>query len=462
MAITKIHAIKATLPKAIKYITNPHKTDDKILVSTFACGVETAPYDFNFALSKTKQSDPNKAFHLIQSFAPGEVSYDEAHWIGIELADKLLEGKYSYVISTHIDKGHIHNHIIFCAADNIEHKKYNDCKCTYYHIRELSDTLCKEHNLSVINPSQNKGKTYKEWQSEKNGTSLKVTLRKDIDDAINSCSSYEDFIVLMKAKGYEIKGEDLSDSNLKYISFRPLDRDRFIRGSVRSLGADYTRERISQRIEEKSKQQARKKVSFAKKKLTTDYSRKELIDTSQEKFKQSPGLNHWATIQNLKIAASSYAGADSIEDLEDKISSKSTLAKTARQSLIDTEHQLKELGEILKYARDYQTNKVYNFRYKKSKDPDAYFRRHETELTLFDGAENMLKRFGINTKNLDLEQLQADYNALQAKKTELQKTYKSAEKEVADLNRKLANIKQYLYQEQTPERSESKKPEQSL
>ena len=154
--------------------------------------------------------------------------------------------------------------------------------------------------------------------------------------------------------------------------------------------------------------------------------------------------------------------ADSIEDLEDKISSKSTLAKTARQSLIDTEHQLKELGEILKYAKDYQTNKVYNFRYKKSKDPDAYFRRHETELTLFDGAENMLKRFGINPKNLDLEQLQADYNALQAKKTELQKTYKSAEKEVADLNRKLANIKQYLGQEQTPERTENKKTEQSL
>lgn len=120
------------------------------------------------------------------------------------------------------------------------------------------------------------------------------------------------------------------------------------------------------------------------------------------------------------------------------------------------------MGEILKYARNYQTNKVYNFRYRKSKDHDAYFRRHETELTLFDGAENMLKRFGINPKNLNLEQLQADYNALQSKKTELQKTYNSVEKEVADLNRNLANIKQYLHQEQTPEQSESKKPEQSL
>lgn len=462
MAITKIHAIKATLPKAIKYITNPHKTDDKILVSTFACGVETAHYDFNFALSRTKQSDPNKAFHLIQAFAPGEVSYDEAHQIGIELADKLLEGKYSYVISTHIDKEHIHNHLIFCAADNIEHKKYNDCKRTYYQIRKLNDNLCKEHNLSIIAPSNSKGKTYKEWQTEKNKNSLKTALRKDIDDAINSCSSYEDFISLMQAKGYEIKGENLTDSNLKYISFRPLDREKFIRGSIRSLGENYTREGIKERIEEHTQQRLKKKVSISKKKISTDYSKKNLIDTSQEKFQQSPGLNHWATIQNLKIAASSYASADSIKNLEDNILSKSMLAKTAKKSLIDTEHQLKELGEIIKYAKNYQENKVYSFRYKKSKDPDAYLRKHETELTLFDGAENMLKRFGINLKNFDFEQLQADYNALQIKKAELQKTYKSAEKEISDLKGKLANINQYIKREQTPERSDAKKSDPSL
>lgn len=106
--------------------------------------------------------------------------------------------------------------------------------------------------------------------------------------------------------------------------------------------------------------------------------------------------------------------------------------------------------------------KLYNFRYKKSKDPDAYFRRHETELTLFDGAENMLKCYGIEPKNLDLEQLHADYNSLQSKKNELQKTYKSAEKEITDLNRKLANINQYISKVQTPERSETQKPEHSL
>ena len=171
MAYTKIHAVTATVHKAVAYICNPDKTDQNILISSFGCSPETAAYDFKFALSKTRQSDPNKAFHLIQAFLPGEVSYDEAHQVGIELADRLLEGKYSYIVSTHIDKNHLHNHIIFCAADNIEHKKYHDCRQTYYHIRRLSDELCTEHNLSVIQPGNKHGKKYNKWQAEKSGSS---------------------------------------------------------------------------------------------------------------------------------------------------------------------------------------------------------------------------------------------------------------------------------------------------
>ena len=129
---------------------------------------------------------------------------------------------------------------------------------------------------------------------------------------------------------------------------------------------------------------------------------------------------------------------------------------------METEHQSKDLGQVLKYAAQYKTNHIYHVRYQKSKDRDAYFRRHESELILHDGAENMLKRFGINPKTVDVEKLRSDYNVLYSKKQKLQKTYKSAEKENADLNRKLATINQYLSKEQSPERSETKKPEQSL
>lgn len=372
--------------------------------------------------------------------------YKEAHQIGVELADKLLEGKYSYVVTTHIDKGHVHNHIIFCAADNINHEKYHDCKKTYYNIRNLSDTLCREHELSVITPGEKRGKTYKEWQAGKNGSAWKEQLKADIDEAIKNAETYEECIELIRAKGYEIKGEDFGEKAHKFISFRPLDRERFIRGSAKSLGTEYTKERIRGRIEEKALVKDKKRVPFPvrKKPIVKDYSRKNLIDTTEEKFTQSPGLKHWADIQNLKIAAASYNQAGSIAELEKQIAAKSTLAKTARESLVETERQLKDFGQVLKYAEQYKTNHIYHVRYQKSKDKDAYLRRHETELILHDGAENMLKRFGINPKNIDVEKLRSDYNALYSKKQALQKTYKAAEKETANLNRKLDTLNQYL------------------
>nr|WP_217936415.1 relaxase/mobilization nuclease domain-containing protein [Enterocloster clostridioformis] len=454
MAYTKIHAITATVNKAVDYICSSAKTDEGILISSYGCSPETAAYDFKFALSKTSQSDPNKAYHLIQSFLPGEVSYKEAHQIGMELADKLLEGKYSYVVTTHIDKGHVHNHIIFCAADNVNHEKYHDCKKTYYDIRSLSDDLCQEHELSIITPGAKtlsakdatRGKTYKEWQAGKNGSAWKEQLKADIDEAIKNAATYEDCIELIRAKGYEVKGEDFGEKAHKFISFRPLDRERFVRGSAKSLGTEYTKERIRERIEEKALAKDKMRVPFParKKPIVRDYSKKNLIDTTEDKFASSPGLKHWADIQNLKIAAASYSQAGSIAELEKQIAAKSTLAKTARRSLVETERQLKDLGQVLKYAEQYKANHIYHVRYKKSKDKDAYLRRHETELILHDGAENMLKRFGIDAKNLDVEKLLSDYNALYVKKQDLQKTYKSAEKETADLNRKLDNLSQYL------------------
>ena len=446
MAYTKIHAITATVHKAVDYICNPDKTDEGILISSYGCSPETAAYDFKFALSKTKQSAPNKAYHLIQSFLPGEVSYKEAHQIGVELADKLLEGKYSYVVSTHIDKGHVHNHIIFCAADNINHEKYHDCKKTYYNIRNLSDDLCREHELSVITPGEKRGKTYKEWQAGKNGSAWKEQLKADIDEAIKNTATYEDCIELIRAKGYEVKGEDFGEKAHKFISFRPLDRERVVRGSAKSLGTEYTKERIKERIEEKALVKDKKRVPFPtrKKPIVKDYSKKNLIDTTEDKFAQSPGLKHWADIQNLKIAAASYSQAGSIAELEKQIAAKSTLAKTARESLVETERQLKDLGQVLKYAEQYKTNHIYQVRYQKSKDKDAYLRRHETELILHDGAQNILKRLGINPKEINVEKLRSDYNTLYSKKQTLLKTYKSAEKEAADLNRKLDNLNQYL------------------
>ncbi len=444
MAYTRIHAIKATVQKALKYICNLEKTDGQILIDSFACGIETAHYDFMDALSKSSGVGDKQAFHLIQSFAPGEVDFDTAHQVGIELADKLLENKYSYVIATHIDKEHCHNHIIFCAVDNVEHKKYNDCKRTYRQIRNLSDELCREHGLSVIIPSGQKGKTYYEWQMAKARTSWKAQMKSDMDDAIREAHSYEDFISRMRLKGYVVKGETFGDKALKYLSFSASGQTRFTRISEKNFGVGYTKESIRERIEKRVKTQekspVKRKFPFPKR----PDAKRTLIDTDKEKFQENGALKHWADIQNLKIAAASYAEGGSVEELKQKISERNAAAKAARSAIVDLEHEMKDKAEILKYAKQYMANRKYQRGYEKAKDQDAYFRSHETQIILFGGAENMLKRYGIKTASLDVEKMQAEYDTMTAQKAKLRKIYQTAEKEAEEADKQLKNIRQYF------------------
>lgn len=265
MAYTRIHAIKATVQKALKYICNPEKTEGKLLIDSFACGAETAHYDFKYALSQSSGVGDKKAFHLIQSFAPGEVEFETAHQVGVELADQILENKYSYVIATHVDHDHYHNHIVFCAVDNIEHKKYNDCKRNYKRIRDISDKLCREHGLSVIIPEGQKGKSHYEWEKAKEGQSWKGQMKADIDIAIKEAVSYEHFIQQMREKGYEVKGESFGEQSLKYLSFSAPGQSRFIRVSEKNFGKGYTKEAIKERIScqvERKRNMSVKKVPF--------------------------------------------------------------------------------------------------------------------------------------------------------------------------------------------------------
>ena len=458
MAYTRIHAVKATVQKALKYICNPDKTDGQILIDSFACGIETAHYDFMDALSKSSGVGDKQAFHLIQSFAPGEVDFDTAHQVGIELADRLLENKYSYVIATHIDKEHCHNHIIFCAVDNVEHKKYNDCRRTYRRIRNLSDELCREHGLSVIIPSGQKSMTHYEWQEQKKGQSWKAQMKSDMNVAIREAHSYDDFICRMRSKGYAVKGEAFGDKALKYLSFSASGQNRFTRVSVKNFGEGYTKEAIRERIEKRVKAQGyspvKKRIPFPKR----PDAKGTLIDTDKGKYQESGALKHWADIQNLKIAAASYAEGGSIEELEQKIADKNEAAKVSRRAIVDLEHEMKTKAEILKYAKQYVANRKYQRGYEKAKDQDDYFRKHETKIILFGGAENMLKRYGIKTASLDVEKMQAEYYAMSAQKAQLKKTYQTAQKDAAEADKQLKNIKQYLgIEKENQEKTKSNK-----
>ena len=448
MAYTRIHPIKTTLHKSVAYICDPGKTEENLLVDAFECFPETAAYNFRQALSKTEQCNKNLAYHLIQSFAPGEVSHEEAHRIGIELADRLLRGNYSYVIATHTDRQHPHNHIIFCAADNTkEHKKFNDNRKAYYHIRQLSDDLCREHGLSVIKPSGRKGKSYAEWKAENEGNSWKAQLKKDIDETIALVNDYHDFIEEMRKKGYAIKGADFGENALKYISFKAPGQQKFIRGSLRSLGKGYTKDEIKDRIENKEKyrQDTLKEIKPHQQDIQKRSALKnKLIDTSGDKFRSSPSLTKWAERQNLKTVASNYADAGSLSALKGKIEEKENEASAARTELIAVEKQLKVLKELQYNLNTYKDNLPFQQKYRKSKDPDRYMRMHETQLILFDGAKRKLHEMGITPKMSELNKVNSDVEALEMKKAELEKKYRSTSKEAKNLRQKQENITQYL------------------
>jgi len=447
MAYTRIHPIKATIGKSIKYICNPEKTDDYRLVTTHSCSMTSAEFDFRSALKKTAGRDENLAYHLVQSFSPGEVSAEEAHRIGVELADRLLKGDYSYVVTTHTDKEHYHNHIIFCAADNVSHRKYNECTKNYYLIRNLSDELCKEHNLSIIPPSKNKGKTYAEWKAIRQGNSWKEKMRHNIDAAIKSANSYDEFLSLIRGKGYEVKGEKPDGNTLKYISFRAPGQQRFVRGSQRSLGAKYTREEIFRRITEREKTAAPKSKTVRSHEqdiLKRTAARKTLIDTSKKKFQSSPGLKHWADIQNLKTVAAAYAEAGNLTELKKKIEDKNEEISDIRSELSSIGRSLKELKEIQYYLNQYKDNAPFMQQYNNTRNKEDYFMQHEEQLTLYDGAKNKLQEYGIKPHISALRQVDQDIAELEMKVRSLEKKYDTARKKAKDLEQKYRNITEYL------------------
>ncbi|MBR4587040.1 MAG: relaxase/mobilization nuclease domain-containing protein [Lachnospiraceae bacterium] len=455
MAITRIHAIKATVSGAVNYICNEKKTDSSLLISSFGTTPETAANDFKFTLSHTDSSDPNKAFHLIQSFAPGEVSAEEAHKVGEELADRLLKGRYSYIVATHTDKGHIHNHILFCAADNIDYKKYHDCKRTYWDIRHLNDELCEAQNLSVIRENKYKAKKYKEWLSDKSGTSWKSQLKSDINETIKLAHSYEEFLSLMQAKGYQIKDSEISPEAHKYIGFLAHGQVKWIRGREKSLGPEYTKERIKERIEEKARIRAERM-----KKLTT--RPQSLIDTSQERFSESPGLMRWAEKENLKRAAQIQSklaemGFKSLEEVDERIEALHQQAKTGKKATIALDKDIKSAAEILRYARQYSEKKKYDRNYKKSKDPERYYQTHNYDLHLAWGARDILESAGINPETINLQDIESRYEKLCADRMATSDAYKKAERECEKLKQSRDALLTFIGQEPSQDIDRDKK-----
>ena len=442
MAVTKIKPIKGTLNKALDYIQNPAKTDEKILVSSFGCAYETADIEFGFTLSQALDKGNNLAHHLIQSFEPGEVDYQTAHEIGRQLADAVTKGQHEYVLTTHIDKGHIHNHVIFCAVNFVDHHKYNSNKRSYYGIRNMSDKLCRENGLSVVVPGKgSKGKSYAEYRAEKTGTSWKGKLKIAVDVLIPQVSSFEELLQRLQAAGYEIKPG-------KYVSCRAPGQERFTR--LKTLGADYTEEAIRERI-------AGKRARAAKAPRADRGGVSLLIDIENSiKAAQSKGYEQWAKIHNLKQAAKTmnFLTEHKIEqyaDLTARIAEIQTESGQAADALKNVEKRLADMAVFIKNVSTYQKTKPVYDAYRKAKNKEKYRAAHERDIILHEAAARAMKAAGVS-KLPNLAALQSEYEALQAQKEALYADYGKLKKQVREYDVIKQNIDSILRQDREPER----------
>ena len=425
------------MSKAIAYILNPEKTDEKLLVSSYGCASETAAREFEWTRKIAEQKGMNPvriiARHVIQSFEIGEVTPELAHEIGKQFADEILGGKYEYVLTTHIDKDHVHNHLIFNAVDFVDYHAYKSYKRIYYDMREVSDQLCKENGLSVIPPSQNKGMGYKEYTEAKRGTSWKQKLKQTIDRIVITAKDYDDFLRLMQEAGYEIKTG-------KYISFRAKGQERFTRS--KTIGENYTEERIKERIAGRTPRRSQRQTTPKGISLIGDIQERiRLID--------SRGYEYKAKLTILKEAARTlnYLTENSLlqyADLEKKVEDVHSSYDRTGKELKGVEARLREVQPLIKNISNYQRLKPVYDAFQKAKDKPSFKAKHEAELVIFEAARSTLLAMQGDEKLPSLKTLQAEQQRLLEEQQRLYDERAKLKKEVKQIETIKSNVDTFL------------------
>ena len=450
MAVTKIHPIEKTLYLALDYIMNEDKTDEKILISSFACNPKTAHLEFTQTKKECNSKAKILARHLIQAFAPEETTPEQAHQIGLDLCERVLQGKYEYVLTTHIDKGHLHNHILFNNVSFETGKAYQSNKRSYHQIRTVSDNLCRENGLSVIDENYKKfknrystnGKNYMEYTEFKRGNSWKSKLQLAIDKAVLKSKTYEEFLKTMEDFGYEIKIG-------KYLSFRHKDKrdnGRFTRAKASTLGEDYTKERIKERIEELNKcQMYNQKYHYEK----CSYKKPDtIVDMkNNEKVKSSKGYEVWASKHNMKTMASALnemrkSGISSYEELDLKLKKVASDRQQSLDNIKQIEKEMKSIYSVIENKNIVFNNQfIYDMYIKDNEDTDFY-EEYKSQIIAYEAAIKVIKNSKYQT--LNIQNLSDKYIVLEQEKTALMQEYSSQNSMLHKLQQAKKNTDLYL------------------
>ena len=380
------------------------------------------------------------ARHLIQSFLPGEASPEMAHQIGLELCKKILKDKYEYVLSTHIDKGHIHNHIIFNNVNMVTGKCYQSNKKSYHQIRYQSDKLCKDNNLSVIDEFyesykrkyKTNGKSWYENEQSKKGISWKSRLQFYIDRLMKQSKDWEEFLKKMADLGYEIKYG-------KHIAFKPKDKARFTR--TKTIGEDYTEERLKERIAERE---------FIK---TPDVKKRigNVIDmNTNAKVKESKGYEYWATKHNLHTMAESVIyirehGIKSVKQLDEYIQKAADERQNIQEKIKAIDKEMQKLSTTMEQVHTVKKYRACYKEYKSNPSDKAFFEEHKAEITRYETDLTKLKK--SYSKLPDSKDILDKLDKLQEKKNTLMQEYSSTKSTMDELYQIRKNYGIYMGKE---------------
>ena len=441
MAITNIHSIKTTLDKSIAYIINPSKTENGIYVNSYGCSADCQKATEEFLTIRNMGTGRGDilALHIHQSFKGDEVTPEQAIKIGEELAEKFLKGKFQYIIATHTNTDNIHNHIIFNNVSFTDFRTFqyteNRQKCCWKNLRNASDELCREHNISVIENPKESGKCYFEWQQDIQGKSWKSKLRIIIDETIMESDNFEDFLDRIRKKNIECV---YTPENKIKIKFRMQGQERFARG--KTLGWYYDEPQIRRRIEQ---------YRFLQTGVSQKAVKTKIIDTSSDVFQTSKGLLHWAEIQNMKETSKiiNFLSVNNIRS-ETELESKATATYNERMmtvmSLNKMQQEIDSLSDTIRLLRAYKKYKPVYDGYKNSNKSKRYFKEHQVDIEKYEGIVRQMNNMYPNKKIPNLENLESQKRSLIQQRSEMNDTYKRIVAELKEIEFAQTTINDYI------------------
>ena len=449
--IGKGRTVGTAITDIIDYVANPGKTDCGRLITSWECDSRVADAQFVYSkqqylrqTGKVQGADNVIAYHLRQSFRPGEITPEEANRLGCELARRFTKGNHAFIVCTHIDKAHIHNHIIWNSTSLDATRKFRNFWGSTKAIRRLNDTICIQNGYSIVENPKGKGKSYDKWLGDKKKPSHRERICQAIDDALaQNPKSFDDLLSLLQDSGYQIKDG-------KVPSLMGGEQKRFLR--MDTLGDNYSPEVLRAVIKGQKKHTPKKKkevsIGPARNSGNLIIDIQKIVDQ-----KKGPAYENWAKRYNMKQASETLLflqehNLTSLAELSDRAAAAASAFNANRKRNKELEFQLQHNAVLQKHIGNYSDTRAVYVEYQKSNYSPSFKADHEADILLHEAARKHFDELGL-TKLPTVKQLQSEYAHILSKKRAVFADYRKLKSERDELQTALANVTAFFPEEHT-------------